>query len=214
MQQFQDFLRSDIGSLVTFLAVGLAFLCLCGFFFKKANFNLKALTYTGLALSIAFMLSYFRLFPMPQGGSVSPMSMFFVTLVGFWFGPIIGIVSGTTFGLLQVVQGAWVIHPVQFLLDYPLAFAMLGLSGFFSKLRGGMYIGYVIGALGRFVMATLSGWLYWIGLDTPGSLWASMLYNGSYIFPEIGITLVIISIPAVRHALNHIKSLVITESAA
>jgi len=212
MQAFEAFLRSDIGNLVVFLVAAVLFIGLSGFFFKRSNISLKTLTYTGLALSIAFMLSYLRLFPMPQGGSVSPLSMFFVSIIGFWFGPAIGLVSGISFGLLQVVQGAWVIHPIQFLLDYPLAFGMLGLSGFFYKMKGGLYIGFIVACLGRFAMATLSGWIYWIGLDTPGSLWASMVYNGSYIFTEMGITLVIILIPAVRHALMHIKARMVEQS--
>jgi len=213
MQEFEAFLRSDVGNLVVFLVAATLFIGLSGFFFKRSNISLKTLTYTGLALSIAFMLSYLRLFPMPQGGSVSPLSMFFVSIIGFWFGPAIGLVSGISFGLLQVVQGAWVIHPIQFMLDYPLAFGMLGLSGFFYKMKGGLYIGFIVACLGRFAMATLSGWIYWIGLDSPGSLWASMVYNGSYIFTEMAITLVIISIPAVRHALLHIKSGMIERSA-
>ena len=209
MQEFESFLRSGLGSVVTIAVSGISFIVFSGIFFKKANFSLRALTYTGLSLSIAFLLSYITVYSMPQGGSVTPLSMFFVTLVGFWFGPAIGIVSGISYGLLQVVQGAWVIHPLQFLLDYPLAFGMLGLSGFFSKMKGGMYIGFIVGVLGRFVMSVLSGWIYWFAL-APGSLWASMVYNGSYMGLEMGLTLVIIAIPAVRHALNHVKSYVVS----
>jgi len=212
MQEFQDFLRSDLGSLITFAAAGIGFFVFSGVFFKKANFSLRALTYTGLSLSIAFMLSYITIYSMPQGGSVTPLSMFFVTLIGFWFGPAIGLVSGISYGLLQVVQGAWVIHPIQFLLDYPLAFGMLGLSGFFSKMKGGMYIGYIVACFGRFVMSTLAGWIYWFAL-APGSLWASILYNGSYMGLEMILTLIIIAIPAVRHALNHVKNHVVSEFA-
>ena len=212
MEQFQDFLRSDIGIFITFLVAGISFIGLSGIFFKRAKISMKTLTYTGLAMSIAFMLSFITIYTMPQGGSLTLMSMFFVSIIGFWFGPAIGLVAGLSYGLLQIVQGAWVIHPIQLLLDYPLAFGMLGLSGFFYKMKGGLYIGFIVGCLGRFVMSTLAGWFYWIGIDSPGSLWASMLYNGSYVFPEMALTLVVISIPAVRHGLAHIKATVTGEA--
>ena len=169
------------------------------------RFTLKAMTYAGLALAIAFVLSYARILSMPAGGSITLMSMFFVSLVGFWYGPVVGITAAATYGLLQMVQGAYVIHPVQFLLDYPLAFGMLGLSGFFRNFRGGVYIGFVVGAIGRFVMSTLAGWIFWIGVDTPGAMWGSIVYNGTYIFPEIGLTLVIMLMPPMYYALQVLK---------
>jgi len=214
MQYFQDFLNSALGQGLTVVTAAVTFICLSGLFFRVKGFSVRALTYTGIALASAFLLSYVRLFSMPQGGSVSPMSMFFVTLVGFWFGPAIGLVGGITFGILQVVQGAWVIHPMQFLLDYPLAFGMLGLSGFFWKVKGGMYIGFIVACLGRFVMSTLAGWIYWIGVDQPGALWGSMVYNGSYIFTEMALTLAIIFVPQIRHALDYVKKGVLKRSLA
>jgi thiamine transporter len=134
--------------------------------------------------------------------------MFFVTLVGFWFGPVVGIVAGVAYGFLQLVQGAWTIHPVQILLDYPIAFGLLGLSGFFRNFKGGLYIGFVVGCIGRFAASTLAGWLFWIGLDTPGSLWASMVYNGGYIFGEMALSLVIMSTLPLHHAIKHVTKLI------
>jgi thiamine transporter len=205
MREFQDFLHSNLGGIVTFLVAALLFIVLSGIFIKRKKLSTKIMTYAGLALAIAFTLSYIRLFSLPQGGSITPMSMLFVSVIGFWFGPAIGLSAGVAYGFLQVVQGAWVMHPVQFLLDYPLAFGMLGLSGLFWKMRGGLYIGFVVACTGRFAMSTLAGWLYWIGVDTPGALWASALYNGSYVFPEMVLTLIIIALPPVRNAINRLN---------
>ncbi|MCL2350197.1 MAG: energy-coupled thiamine transporter ThiT [Defluviitaleaceae bacterium] len=213
MEQFQDFLNSGLGSGLAIVIAAAIFLAMTGLFFKKAKFNLRAMVYAALALSIAFVLSYFRLFPMPQGGSVTPLSMFFVSIIGIWFGPGVGLVSGVTYGFLRIVQGAWIIHPMQFLLDYPLAFGMLGLAGFFWKHKHGMYIGFVVAVVGRFIMSTLAGWIYWIGIDTPGSLWMSMSYNGPFMFAEMAISLAIIVLPPVRHALNHVKRYITISSA-
>ena len=46
------------------------------------------------------------------------------------------------------------------LVDYPLAFAALGLSGFFSEADRGLLKGYLLGAFGRFFFAFLSGYLF------------------------------------------------------
>ena len=211
VRDFRDFLRTDLGNLLIFIIAGIAFLVFASIYLKRAKLSLRVMTYAGSAMALGFMLSFITIISMPQGGSVTPMSMFVVSLIGFWFGPAIGIVSGITYGLLQLIQGAHVIHPVQLLLDYPLAFGMLGLSGFFRRYKYGMYIGFTVGALGRFVMSTLAGWLYWLGAITPASLWASIVYNGSYIFPEIALTFVVLTIPAMRNALNHIKARVTAE---
>jgi len=212
IRDFRNFLRTDLGNLLIFIVAGTAFLVFCSIYLKKANFSLKVLTYSGSAMALAFILSFITIISMPQGGSVTPMSMFVVSLIGFWFGPTIGLVSGVTYGLLQLIQGAHMVHPVQLLLDYPLAFGMLGLSGFFRKVPHGMYIGFIAGTLGRFIMSTIAGWLYWIGVDTPGSLWASIVYNSSYIFPEIALTLVVLAIPAMRNALKHVNTRVAAET--
>ena len=204
IRDFRNFLRSNLGQTLIFIIAGVLFFTIAGFYLKRAKFSMVVLTYAGAAMALAFMLSFITLFRMPQGGSITPMSMFVVSLIGFWFGPTIGLTAGVTYGLLQLIQGAHMIHPVQLLLDYPLAFGMLGLSGFFRKVKWGMYVGFIAGALGRFIMSTLAGWLYWLGPITPASLWASIVYNSSYIFPEIGLTLVMLAIPALRKAVEHV----------
>ncbi|MCL2573900.1 MAG: energy-coupled thiamine transporter ThiT [Defluviitaleaceae bacterium] len=200
---------TDLGAFIT-LVIGVAlFLSVLGFLFKKSKISTRVLTYAGLSLAIAFALSYFRLWQMPMGGSVTPMSMFFVTFVGFLFGPAIGLVAGFTYGLLQFAQGPMVLHPFQLLLDYPLAFGMLGLSGFFYKIKGGLYIGFVVAVIGRFIMHVISGYFFFGQYAPEGThpMWYSIIYNSSYIFTEATITVVLLLIPQVKNAAMHIKNL-------
>lgn len=208
MRGLQGFLRGDFGQLAALAAGALLFLIVVGQLFKKADMSAKAMTFAGLALSIAFVLSMFRLFPMPMGGSVSPLSMFFVSVIGFWFGPAVGLVSGVAFGLLRLAQRPYLIHPIQMLLDYPLAFGMLGLSGFFWKHRRGLFIGFIVACTGRWVMATLSGWWFFghFAWDGWNALPFAMAYNGLYIFAEMVITLIIIIIPPVYTAIMRVTN--------
>ena len=153
---------------------------------------------------------------MPMGGSVTLMSMFFICIIGFWYGPAIGIVAGISYGFLQLAQNPQVIHPVQLFLDYPLAFGMLGFSGFFNKTKHGLYIGFLVAATGRWLMHALAGYFFWTRMWPPAGwdnvMLYSMVYNAGYIYAEAGITLVIALMPAVRNALNHVATLVKQEA--
>ena len=72
-------------------------------------------------------------------------------MIGYFFGPVQGILCGIAYGMLQLAIGPYVVHPAQLLLDYPIAFGMLGLSGFFHKRSDGLIPGYIVGVFGRLV---------------------------------------------------------------
>lgn len=93
------------------------------------------------------------------------------------------------------------------LVDYPLAFGALGLSGVFAESKHGLVKGYLFGVFGRYVFAVISGWIFFgeYAWDGWGALPYSLVYNGCYIFAEAVITVIIISIPAVSKALKKIK---------
>ena len=144
---------------------------------------------------------------MPMGGSVTLLSMLFVSLIGYWFGPNYGLITGAAFGLLQFILNPYMVSIPQVLLDYPLAFGALGLSGFFCNKKYGLQIGYVVGVLGRFVFSTLSGVVFFASYSPEGmNPWVySSLYQGTYLGAEGILTLILISLPPVTRALNTIK---------
>lgn len=177
---------------------------------KSKTFSTKQLVFSAIAMALAIVTSMIKLFSMPLGGSVTLLSMLFITLIGYWYGSKAGLMTGFAYGLLQ-----FVIEPVfytipQLIVDYPLAFGALGLSGFFSDKKHGLQIGYLVGILGRLVFAWLSGVIFFAsyadgtGMSIPVY---SLAYNGSYIFTEGIITLIIISIPSVSKALSHVKKI-------
>jgi thiamine transporter len=133
--------------------------------------------------------------------------MLFIVLIAYWYGPYVGIMTAVAYGLVQFVMEPIFYTIPQMLLDYPLAFGALGLAGFFSKKKWGLQIGYVVGVIGRFVFATLSGVIFFASYAPEGmNPWIySISYQASYLLPEAVVTLLIISIPPVAHALARVK---------
>lgn len=178
---------------------------------KKAALKLtaKQLAFCAMAIALGTVLSNLKLYEFPFGGSVTLLSMLFVCLPGYWFGTGAGLVTGVAHGILQLIIDPYVIHPVQLLVDYPLAFGAFGLSGLFTDRKYGLIKGYIAGIVGRWLFTTLSGWIFFAEYAWEG--WAplpySLAYNGCYIFAEAAITLVILAIPQVREAFARVKKL-------
>lgn len=186
---------------------------------KPSLFSTRQLVFSAVSLALAFILSYVKLIHMPWGGSVTLCSMLFVVMIGYWYGPAIGITSAFAYGLLQFIQGGggYILSPMQVAFDYVLAFAALGIGGFFYKRKNGLLIGYIVSVLLRGTLHAIGGYLYWMDYmpdNFPASLAAvyPVLYNFAYILPEAIITIVIILIPPVRNALDHVRRMARNES--
>ena len=122
--------------------------------------NTRKLVFSAMGIALAMVTSYIKVWEMPMGGSVTLLSMLFICLIGYWFGPRYGLITGIAYGILQFVVDPYMVSLPQVLFDYPLAFGALGLSGFFSDKKYGLQTGYVAGVLGRFVFSTLSGVIF------------------------------------------------------
>lgn len=166
-----------------------------------------------VALALAFVTSYIRLFKLPFGGSVTLFSMLFIVLIGYWYGARIGIITGLAFGILQFLQEPYVLSFFQVCCDYILAFAALGLSGLFAKAKKHALLkGYILAVLARGAFHALGGYLYWMDYmpeEFPKSLTAvyPIVYNYSYLLAEGILTVIVLSIPAVSKGLAQIKSM-------
>ncbi len=174
---------------------------------KKAAFTTKQLVYSAAAIALAAACSMIKLFEMPMGGSVTLLSMLFIVLIAYWYGPYVGIMTAVAYGLVQFVTEPIFYTIPQMLLDYPLAFGALGLAGFFHKRKWGLQIGYVVGVLGRFFFSTLSGIVFFAAYAPEGMspVLYSIGYQASYLLPEMAVTLCILCIPAVSSALARVK---------
>ncbi len=184
---------------------------------KQSAFSAKRLSFSAVSIALAFVLSYVKVVDLPWGGSATLCSMLFIVLIGYWYGPKVGLIAGFVYGCLQFIQGggSYILSPLQACLDYILAFTALGLSGFFSKdKKNGLLIGYIVAVVARGALHSLGGYLYWMDYmpeEFPASLAAvyPIVYNYAYILIEAVITIIIISLPPVKKALNKVGEMAI-----
>ena len=158
---------------------------------EKKKMGTKQLVFCAMAVALAMVTSMLKVYSFPFGGSITLFSMLFICFVG----------------VLQFIIEPYIYFPLQVLVDYPLAFGALGLSGVFAESKHGLVKGYLLGVFGRYVFAVISGWIFFgeYAWDGWGALPYSLVYNGCYIFAEAVITVIIISIPAVSKALKKVK---------
>lgn len=197
------------GACVLLLAAVLVLASLLAGKRRKKRMETKQLVFCAAAVALAMVASMLKIYNFPFGGSVTLCSMLFICLVGYLYGPATGILTGAAYGILQFIVEPLIYFPVQVLVDYILAFGALGLSGFFWKSRHGLIKGYVLGILGRYVFAVISGWIFfgeyaWEGW---GALPYSLAYNACYIFGEALLTVILLCIPAVSHAFAQVKKM-------
>ena len=93
--------------------------------------NPKVLAEMAIFTALATALSTIVVYVLPQGGSITFASMVPIIWLALRRGPKVGIVTGVIYGLIQFIMLPYAIDPIQVLLDYPLAFGVLGLAGFF-----------------------------------------------------------------------------------
>ena len=158
---------------------------------NENRLNTRELAEISILVALAIVLNQIKVWQMPQGGSVTLASMIPVMLLAYRRGVKVGIIGGIVFGLVQMVIEGYVYYPIQIILDYPLAFACLGISGFFKKFPP---VGVVVALVGRFLCHLVSGAVFFAEYAPPGqNPWLySAVYNGGYIFVEMIISVTLI----------------------
>ena len=170
----------------------------------------KQLIFCAASMALAFVTSYIKIFEMPWGGSVTLCSMLFIVMAANWYGVKTGVLVGLAYGILQFIQEPYVLSLFQVCCDYVLAFAALGVAGFFARSPKGLIKGYAAAVLARGAFHALGGYLYWMSYmpdNFPQSLKGvyPIVYNYSFLLVEALITAAVISVPAVSSALNQVK---------
>ena len=154
----------------------------------NSTLGTKEIARAGICIALSFALSYVKLFSLSKGGSVTLASMLPIMMFSYIYGAKKGVFVGLIYGILQSLQDPWLIHPAQFLLDYPIAFASLGLAGILKdsdlKETFKIALGVIIGGTVRFLAHVFSGIF---AFET--SLWVSMAYN-SFVFVDLLIVIV------------------------
>lgn len=174
--------------------------------------RVQNLVLAGILIALGTVLSFIKVFDLPYGGSITLCSMLPVMLFAYRAGTKWGLGAGFTFSVLQLlfgmdglkgISGATVAGSV--LLDYLLAFTVLGLAGMFRGRVKHEPTAFTLGCLAagllRYVCSFLSGWILWseyadanfspllAGMDGQQlACFYSLVYNGSYMLPEILVT--------------------------
>ncbi len=168
----------------------------------------KILVEGAVMVALATVLSYIRIFRLPWGGSITLLSMLPIVLFSIRRGLGAGLTVSFVFSLVQFTQGivdgifGWGLTPGMLiaciLLDYIVAFTVLGLAGIFRKKGFAGWVGGIaLAVVLRFVCHFLSGVVVWKsfgelwnGFSTDNTFLYSFLYNGSYMLPELIFTLI------------------------
>ena len=161
------------------------------------RFLTKIIAEAAGAVALSATLYFLRLYTFTAGGSITPASMVPVLLLSFRRGVRVGVLAGIVLGLVVLIMETFVVHPIQLLLDYPLAFGALGVAGLF---RNRPMLGVIIGIGSRFASHFISGLVFFTTFNLDGVVY-SAVYNGSYLVPEFIICTVVIQILVQRKAL-------------
>ena len=159
-------------------------------------FSARTLAYAGICVSMSYALSYVKLWDMPQGGSITLVSLLPLMLFSYLFGIKKGVFIGFAYGTLQALQDPWIIHPAQFALDYPVAFAAIGLAGLFNThtyTRKSTPFRFTLGAILagtlRFACHFLSGVFAFEAYAKGQNAWAFSLVYNSYVFIDVALVI-------------------------
>lgn len=167
----------------------------------KTKLDSHCIALAGITIAMSFVLSYIKLWEMPQGGSITLVSLLPVMVFAYVYGPKKGILVGVIYGIMQAMQDPYIIHPAQFLLDYPVAFAMVGFAGVFKNINAldklpqvKFVLGAIVAGTLRFISHVLSG-VYAFGafaLDKGyTNFWVYSLAYNSFVFVDIALVVVV-----------------------
>lgn len=177
---------------------------------KSSRFNssksILSICVTSILLAVAIVIDLMMkpLLAMPQGGHIS-IALIPIVLMGLVCGPLYGFIGATCFGILNFfIDGgaSAAFNPWSFVLDYVLAFGMMGVVGFFHKFLYSKkpywvyFVSLIIASLVRYLFSGLSGaWVFaeYAPENTNPWFYSFVLYNAGYIFASLGVSLVLIT---------------------
>jgi thiamine transporter len=190
----------DLVQLISICAIALLLIVLTLISVFNKKFDTKAIVNAAICISTSFALSFIKVTPVTYGGSITLASFVPILIYAYAYGFTKGLLVGLIFGILNFIQNPYILVPITFILDYLLAFASIGLMGFAPKFSKSAMKNIILGVflvyLVKFIMHFVSGIVYfnndaiWANLPTPNAVVYSLLYQVTYIIPDMIITLV------------------------
>lgn len=165
---------------------------------SRADKGVRILVESAIMISLATVLSVFKLAELPYGGSITLASMLPIAILAYRHGALRGVAAGAVYGIIQQLLGlknlSYFTTPISILaiilLDYLVAFAVIGLAGVFRRTvrrqSSAMLLGGILACLLRYFCHVISGATVWAGLSIPteAALLYSLVYNATYMIPE------------------------------
>jgi len=179
---------------------------------RRTRWDSRRIANAAMCIAISFILSCIKLYRMPQGGSITAASMLPMIAFIIACGPLQGAVAGCAYGLLSLIQDPYVIHPVQMLVDYPLASGALALGGLVCYLpvrkELKLPLAVLLGGIGRYAMAVLSGTVFFAEYAPVGqsALIYSLIYNISYLGPDVALCALIACLPGMSRITDMLRT--------
>ncbi len=164
----------------------------------KSSKTTRALIESAMMVALATVLSIFKIIEMPYGGSVTIASMLPVIILSYRHGMGWGLGGGLVFAVVQQLLGlkslsyftTWRSVLAIILLDYIIAFTVVGLGGVFRRAmksqRLALTSGAILASVLRYICHCISGSTVWVGLSIPdeAAILYSLGYNATYMLPE------------------------------
>lgn len=158
----------------------------------------KSLVECAIMIALATVLSMIKLAELPYGGSITIASMLPIAIIAYRRGMGWGLGSAFVYGIVQQLLGlnslsyvtTWQSVVAVILLDYIVAFTVIGFAGIFrNKIENqalGLTLGCVFVSILRYICHVISGVTVWAGLSIPtqAALSYSFIYNATYMLPE------------------------------
>ena len=167
---------------------------------RRIRFTTSMLINVALMLALTIVLHQLRLFHMPQGGSVTLGAMVPLLFLTYRYGAGIGCLAGFVYGMINLMQDAFIVHPLQVLFDYPLPYMALAIA---AAVPGRIYLGAALAFAARFLCHYISGVVFFGSYappDTSPYLY-SLVFNATYLVPEAVICLLLLRILPVSRLL-------------
>lgn len=191
--------KKNVNQLILYLSAGILIVVTLGIAFltdKNGSFSFdsKSIALAGICIALSFALSYIKLFDLgPNGGSITLASLLPIMVFSYIYGAKKGIFVGFIYGILQAVQEPSILHPAQFLLDYPIAFSMAGLAGVLKNVKIKLpqikfCIGAIIAGAMRYVSHVIAG-TFAFGSGDWSAFTYSLAYN-SFVFVDIALVII------------------------
>lgn len=171
----------------------------------KSTNRVKVLVECAVMVALATVLSLIKLYELPYGGSVTAASMLPILIIAYRHGTGVGLGTALVYGVIQQLLSlktlgyvsTWQSTVAVIMLDYVVAFAVIGLGGIFRKkgrsaasalLWGGLFV-----CILRYICHVISGATVWAGISIPtkAALIFSLSYNATYMIPETIILLTV-----------------------